>query len=317
MEILLYGYIYDWSVSDAIAQIDASKGAKCSMRVNSFGGSVFSNWGLIAKVQEHGNVQLKADGMAGSSAANLFLYGVNNECLDVTRFIFHRADAEYSNEEQKTMLHNINAELRKKMEAKMPAALWQDVAGYSYDQLFDPENRINVTLNAEQALKLGLVSKVNKITPSQAKEINAFYESIAAVIDGKPKEQIIIPEQKIVSTQKMDINKLRSEHPEVYQQVFDLGVSTERDRVEACLVFAEVDLPGVKAAIEGGKALSAKQMSEFSLKVMAKGEIKEIEANSAGGMGTGDPGLGTPKSEKEKTLETFEASLDKKLGLVK
>jgi hypothetical protein len=114
----------------------------------------------------------------------------------------------------------------------------------------------------------------------------------------------------------MTIEQLKAEHPALFAEVLALGIAKEKDRVEACLAFIEVDAAGVKAAIESGKDLSQKQMADFALKAVSAGTLKAIEAGNANPVKT-DETASKEKSEKEKELSAFEDSLRAELGLTK
>lgn len=105
-------------------------------------------------------------------------------------------------------------------------------------------------------------------------------------------EAVTKPTQPIIT--KMDISKFRNEHPDVYAQVIALGVAQEKDRVEACMVFNEIDPAGVKAAIESGKPLSAKQMADFTLKAVSGKRAEDIAAEAS-------PEVETDEAKKKET----------------
>lgn len=81
-------------------------------------------------------------------------------------------------------------------------------------------------------------------------------------------------QEEIIKTNIMTLDELKAKHPELYAEAIDKGekqgIAKEKDRVKSCLVFAEIDLVGVKAAIESGEALTATAMAEFMLKTASK-----------------------------------------------
>lgn len=306
-ELYLYTSINDWSVKDLLVALEDSMGDEVRMRENCGGGSVMACYGLCAKIYEHGDVTILVDGMAASGGANLLPYAKKVECLDVSTFLLHRADMYVSTEEDKAFLAKVNADLRAKLELRVDAAKFKKVTGYTLDQMFDTEKRIDIMLDADQAKKIGLVQKVNKLIPADITALNHRLMGIAAEHKPEPEEE---PEKPTQMTKE----ELQKNHPAVYAEIFGLGVAAEKDRVESCLVFAEVDLAGVKAAIEGGKPLSAKQTSEFALKVMSSSTLKKIEAEAGEDTPTGDD-TPTVQTEKEKADAAFDAAVNQNLGL--
>lgn len=303
-ELYLYNPIYDFVAKDLISAMNENMGEEITLRVNTPGGSVFSNYGICAKMIEHGNINIKVDGTAMSSGANLLLYAKSVECLDTSVFLFHRADMYVSSEEDKEFLARINKDLKAKMLLKIDADLFKEVAGFSIDEMFNSEKRIDVILDAKQAKKLGLVNKINKLTPSEVTAFNNKMFAVAAISN-----PVTEPKQTI----KMDILKLKAEHPSVFAEAVALGVAEEKDRVGACLAFIEIDPKGVVEAIKSGKPLSATQMAEFSVKAMS-GKMKAAAiADSADTVTTDDEKKA--KTEAEAKVSAFEVEARRNLGL--
>lgn len=287
------------------------------IRLNSPGGEVYSAYGVIAKFLEHSNGKvIKADGRADSGAAFLLCYSPYNECLDVSTFLFHRAaypsyiesDPSEMNNGLLESLKKINKDLRAAMEGKFTAKLWKEVTGVSLDDLFSLEQRIDVQINAQQAKKLGLINKINKITPEKKAQIDAMAFQIAAraEVDAQDTQTV---QSKI--NNKMTLQEFKAQHPDVYAQAFKEGQDDERDRVSAFMAYAHIDLDGVKAEIEAGNKMNQKFMAEYSLKAISATQKAAITADTAQVVVTGsDPG-----TQVNQAAEAFEASVRKKLNL--
>ncbi len=315
-ELYIYSPFYDFIVENLISQIEDNMNVDITLRENSPGGSVYSAYGAYTKIKEHGKVHLKVDGAAMSAGAFLPLYCKSSECLDVSRFVFHRADMYVSNDEDQAYLDGINADLKAKMKMKIDSKIFKQVTGYSIEDMFNPEKRIDITLTGAEAKKIGLIDKVVKLTPEMQSEITAFnnkYYSVAAEVNEPP-----APVAKTNSNTKiiMTIEKLKSEHPAIYAEVVALGVAQEKDRVEACLVFADIDPKAVKAAIESGKPLSQKQISELTLKSLSPEILAKLSKETPAAVVPGAAPL-AEETQKEKDLKKYEAEIDKSLGLKK
>lgn len=285
-EVLLYGPIYTYSAADFINQMEAAKNDAVDVRINTPGGDVLAAYGMIAKLQEHqGAVNIKVDGMAASAGAFLCCYADNVECLDVSSFLFHRAAYPSFIESNKDLftpdlqaaLAKTNSELRAAMESKMRATDFEKVAGTSLDDMFSMEGRKDVKLSAQQALKLGLVKKVNSITPEQKAEIESRFMTIAASAGGYATPQTSLQKPK----NKMTLSELKAAHPEAYAEAVGVGVKQERDRVGAFMVFAAIDPEGVAKGIKEGTEMSATQTAEFALKATSKQGLANIKADNA------------------------------------
>lgn len=306
-ELYLYSPVYDFVAEGLISAMNENP-SEIIMRVNSPGGSVFANYGICAKMQEHGDVNVKVDGAAMSSAANLLPYAKSVECLDVSTFLLHRADMNIESESDKTFLARINKDLRSKLLDRVDAVIFKEVTGYTVDEMFDSENRIDITLDAKQAKKIGLVQKINKLTPSEVDAFNAkMIFNVAANVTQQDK-----PKNK----HNMTIDTLKAEHPALFAQVVALGVEKEKDRVESIIAFIEIDPVACKEAIALGKDLTQKQMSEFAIKAFSKDTLEAIKNASAKDTPTGESD-NVAKTEKAKEIEAFEKSLDAHLNINK
>lgn len=327
-EVLIYGYINDYSSTAFIEEInkviDESPKADIVVRVNSPGGSVEYGWGMIAKFKELSNKKsVKVDGKAHSMGFYFCAYADEVEALDVSEFLLHRAaypswiekDPDYFNEDMRNSLKKMNDNLRKAVEAKINVQLFEEITGQTLDDVFSMEGQLNVRLTAQQAKKIGLVQNIIKITPQKKAEIKALMAEALAFEEGAIAEEKTEIQKPSI---KMTTEQLKSEHPNVYAQVFELGKTegqtVERDRVEACLTFIEADPKGVSEAIASGKPLSQKQMAEFSMKVFNSAKLKEIEKeseknNGAAGAGAGNESEASAETKEQKEKKNFLADV--------
>lgn len=324
-EILLYSYyLSNYSVEALIGKLDEAKTQDVDLRVNCYGGDVFSAWGLFAKVKEHGSVNMKVDGIAASGAGNLLLYAKSVECLSVSRVMIHRADASAETESQRNMLQSINVDLRKQLEMRVDPEKFKTVTGYSIEQMFNPETRVDIWLTATQLKKLGIVSKVVNLTPEQEKEVTAqlptaevdpaFAMKIAALWN---------PQTNINSNQNfMTLAEFKAQHPGIYAEAISLGkqegitagAEAERDRVGAVMVFAHLDPKGAAEIIKSGKPMTATQMAEFTLKAASPEALAALKTANAPAVAT-TVVADSPAAQKEKELGDFEKSIRTQMNL--
>lgn len=319
-EILLYKQIESNSASEFITAMDEASDSDICLRISSNGGNPDFGFGMIAKFREHKKGKLiKVDGKAHSMVAFFLCYSDDNEALEVAEFVIHRAaypkwfedQPELFTEDVRANVERINSFLRKALEAKIDVAKFEVLKNVKMKDIFSLDSRIDVSLTAAEAKKIGLINRIIKITPEKSAEIKSLMAEINAQHLGIEIATTNTPE--IIKPENMTIEKLKAEHPTLFAQVVAMGIAQEKDRVEACLVFIDIDPVGVKAAIETGNALTAKAMAEFGLKAMSKESLSKIAAESTASVTTGE--AETPKSEKEKAVATFEAIAKEKLGL--
>jgi ATP-dependent protease ClpP protease subunit len=303
-ELYLYSPIYDFVAQDLIASMEENKGSDIVIRSNTPGGSVFAGWGIIAKMGEHdGKVTVKVDGMAASMGFYMLLFADYVEALDVSKFMVHRADGYVSTPEDQLFLDNINKDLKAKFSSKIDNEKLKNLKSntnkYGVEDIFNPEKRIEINLSAKDAKEIGLISKITKVTPTEIQALNERLYAIAA--SHQPEEN-----KKIT---QMDINKLKAEHPAIYAEAIALGIAQEKDRVGAAMVWFEVDPAGVKAAIESGSQITAKQTQEFQFKAMSAAQLAAVKKDNPADVKTkeaeGNPTATAEELADEAVLSEF------------
>lgn len=319
-DIYLYTEFYKYSAENFAKELDKASG-EVTVRLYSAGGSPTAGYTMLAKMKEHGQVSLKVDGYADSMAAFMLCYAKGVECLDISTFTFHRAaypsylDVD---EPMRAELNRINSFLRAGLEKKVGADKFQEVTGTSLDEMFSMDGRIDVTINAEQAKEMGLVDTINEVTNEMIGAINSKREIAAETtfkkLNFKPETKPETKAEQVINSKsnKMTIEKLRAEHPEVFNEAVALGVSQEKDRVGSWLAFNDVDPEAVSKGIKEGESLSQTAMAEFSRKALSAEALKKIEADNS-------ETIETEEQEKELTAEQkkekeIQATTDKVLA---
>lgn len=317
-EIKLYSGIYSWTAERFMDSLDFESNEDVVVRVNSFGGSVFDGFGMLTKMSEYeGKITVKVDGLAASMATFLLLYADEVQAVDVARLMIHRADGYAGSEEAKNLLNSINKDLRKQYESRIDESKLKSVTGKSFDDIFNPEKRVDVWLTANQARQIGLIDKVVKLKPTQreatAQQMMSFAAS--AGIENLPEIKIESKKETISqinnNKQMNSLEDLKAEKPEIYKAAVQLGVSSERDRVGAWMAYAEVDQEAVTKGIESGEEITATQREKFNVKMNSQKRVEEIE-NADGNDKEVDPKGEGKKSEptaEEKEAEKYEADL--------
>ena len=320
-EILLYTSVNSYSSSDFIAALEEAGDNDVCVRINGDGGDPEYGFGMIAKFNEFkGNKLVKVDCKAHSMYVYFLCCADDSEALEVSSFTVHRAaypewyegNPDYFTAEKRADVERINSYLRKLLEAKIDVAKFEELKGVKMKDIFSLNGRLDVTLTAAEAKKIGLINRVVKITAEKAAEIDSLVAKIAAEYTGVKLAAEYKPENK--KPINMTIAEFKTAHPEVFAQAVAQGVAQEKARVEACLVYIDIDADGVKAAIESGVELTGKQMAEFSLKAVSKNALGVIEKEAAKTTGT-QADSSVEKTAKEKQVADFEAAVRKEAGL--
>ncbi len=311
-EILLYGGISDYSAEDFINQMEIAKECDITMRMNCNGGNVYSAMGMLAKWNEHTKGKtIQVDGQARSGGLYFCIAADNVECLDSSAFTFHRAampdwieSDKVLFEQYKPMLTDVNATLRKLTESKINAAVFAAVTGKTFDEVFSLDSKIDINFDAEKAKALGIVKKINPLTPAKKIEIEtlAHTYTIAAFAGNK----INFESQPI---KKVFMNKIefKAAHPDIYAEILKEGITAEHERIELWNTFKDVDPKAVSEGIASGNTITAKVQNELIMKAIGKKGLEELKSENPKPVATGETVM--PTAEEKKALE-FNANIE-------
>jgi len=314
-EVLLYGGIDSESSANfinSINQVDDN----LLVRVNTGGGEPMYAWGMAAKFSEFEKTKkVQVDGKAFSAGFYFCLYADEVNALDVSQFMIHRAafpswyeESSYFAESEKTQLENVNAKLKEAFVNKVDVAKFEKIAKVTVDEVFSFDTRIDVFLTAKEAKQIGLVDNILTITPKMKAEISTNMEMFGM----KPIEKVTINTNN-KNHKKMTLEAFKSEHPEVFAEALNLGASNEKVRVNAWMVFNDIDPVTVTAGIKEGKELTVDIMADLTRKKVSAEHLASLETTSAPVVVITDPKPTTETSE----LEKLSAKLDAELGLTK
>ena len=306
-ELFLYDGFYSFTIETLISKMkEAGDDSDITIRVNSGGGSVFAGWGLVGEMQKRkGKTTLSIDGNASSMAFITALFADKVTCLSTTKFGVHRADMYVETDDEKKMLSDTNNAIRSAFESKLNEEAFTNITGKTFDQIFTESPRPTVWLSADDAVAIGLVNQedVLVLTPKIAADLS----SKIVMHMGAYEEE---PESKQTSNNKNNDKKMEAQE---IKAITDEATAKEKARVDAWMVFAEIDLAKVKAGIDSGKEISAKEINEFLLAQSNAKNLDKIERASAETVKTPEE----LKAQEQAELEAEEAALEAELGLKK
>jgi len=346
-EILLYFPIHAFTAEDFINRMEEAKNEEVLIRFNSPGGDVFKGNGTITKIREHKKpVNGIVDGLAASMAGVMLPYLNNVKATNVSFIMIHAAsDGGQTDPGRQKVLRKINEDLLKAFQNKVDANKFRDIAGVSLEDLFLNDAFIDrdVWLTAAEAESIGLVDEVIDINSEDftaiEKNFAAFNEKILFLNQQSIKDD---PENKKTDNQKpekMTKAELKEKHPEVYNAIFNEGVTNgikegeklERDRVSAFANFFEADGEGVIKSIKDGDEFNSTALSDLTQKALKKGVEASAEDESPKDTDNADPKAeddknNDPKAEDDKSadpkakekaenMKSFLAEVDTNLGL--
>ncbi len=144
-------------------------------------------------------------------------------------------------------------------------------------------------------------------------------DGVGSYVDGVKSFGELLTEVKFKLENNMTIEQLKSEHPSVYSEVLNVGVSQERDRVGSWLAHHEVDSAIVVDGINSGNQITATAREQLLVKSMAKGRFEALENASAPTVTQPESETppAAPKSEVNEEEQKTNAAIEAAFGLKK
>lgn len=104
------------------------------------------------------------------------------------------------------------------------------------------------------------------------------------------------------TNKKMTKSELKQNHPELYNEVYQEGLTSEKERVATWEVYRDGDTKAVSEGIKSGKTISPSQTAELQLKMLALNGVQALQSDSAPALQTAPAAIQevvTPKNSKE------------------
>ena len=304
-EVLIYGGINTDSVSNIIDSINSVEGDELVVRMDTNGGDPQAAYGIAAKINEfEGKKVLKVDGRAISAGFLISCLVENVEALDVSEFMVHRAayadwfeESEFLNDDLKLSLKRVNDDIKKAFIKKIDVESFEKIAKVTIDEIFSMDSRIDVYLTAKQAKKIGLIKKINKLTPEISASIDLKKFEAHGLYDFAP----VNNKKEQPKVEKMTKEEFKMNHPEAYASVVAEGVAKK-----------EAEIAAEKAAKEARKAEKEAIRAEVLAEIEASKENpgKALEIESAEEVQTNEV-----VSKEQTLIDEMSASIDSQLGL--
>jgi hypothetical protein len=191
--------------------------------------------------------------------------------------------------------------------------------------VFSMDSRIDIALTATDLKKVGLASKINKITPTKQAELAAeieVFKQCNSLDELRTAASLVTTEKHVSEISKqndtiMDLQELKAKHPELYAQAIAAGKTEgsaeERTRIAAWEAWRSIDAEAVDKGIKEGKMITAAEISVFTAKAVSPEFLKKLTANNAPEVKTKED-ESKEQTTKEKQIADFTAEVNANLG---
>lgn len=180
-------------------------------------------------------------------------------------------------------------------------------------ELLDPVNDNFIAKTLANRPQLKGTNFDNGHTVFSKDAIGTFIDGIASfneVVDMVLNESKTFLNINNNTNKKMTKAELQQNHPELYNEVYQEGLTSEKERVATWEVYREGDTKAVSEGIKSGKTISPSQTAELQLKMLALNGVQALQADSAPALQTAPAAIqevtSTKHDEEIKAASDFE-----------
>ena len=336
-------WVYDWfgipatspeKVTKIIDSAIRNKVNELTVVINSGGGSVFSASEIYTELKKFiGRVKVEIVGVAASAASVIAMAGTTVEMSPTGQLMIHNASTstwgDYREMDHTSdFLQKVNQSIMNAYTVKtgkssdelkglMDAETWMTAQEAKESGFIDSimfENEVGAVASAERP------ELINGVLPQEV--INKVREQLAndkslSVVNSTPQQ--FKKEESEVNT-KMTIEELKAQHPDLYNQILNLGkedgVSAGRKRIQE---IEDIASPGNEEIINKAKFESGVTAAETAMEILKAQKEKGAQMHNAIRNDAANLGAITPTPEATpaagQTPEDFADALLNSMGM--
>lgn len=342
-------WLYDWFGIPAITaarlakELDDARGEEVELYVNSPGGSVTAGSEVYTILKEYtGKVKAKVTGVA-ASAASFFLMAADEILMSPTAQIMIHNARTWTDGDKNT--HASNTDMLKGTDVAITNA-YRLRTKKSTEELLDLMNK-TTWMNAQQAVELGFADSILfdeensliAVTNSISGEIPPQIENklrdllINTALKGGKIEGIdmlaLVSQEELpqlfnnIDNQthtnevgnEMDLEKLKAEHPDVYQAAVNAGAEQERNRIKsideiANTVAAELVIKAKYETPITAEALALQALKADAAKGAQHVENREQELEANGEVQSGKKPEEVKAAQEAESIDLIAAAIN-------
>lgn len=312
-------WIYDWlgmetiSPKRVISELEKAGGDDVELYINSGGGAVFAGSEIYTALKEYkGKITSKVTGVAASAATFFVLASDEVYVSPLGQLMIHNAAR--PTEGDKTahasslgLLEGVDKAIAKVYQSRtklpdneildlMQKTTWMSAdkavqLGFANGVLFDEEVEVSNNAYSGDELPQDVIDKLkNELVNNMLKNKDLLDPQLTSLIP-EPMNSITLPTNER-NDQSMDLEKLKAEHPDLYNSVLNEGVKQgeEKERGRITALNALASAPGaadiVANAIKEGKtagdaAMEIVQASAKRIETIATNRVDDAQASGA------------------------------------
>lgn len=309
-------FIGRYTVSKLINELDLIS-EDVEMPWYSYGGDVWAGMGFADYLQtSNKKILARVTGVAASMGSALLPYFSKVVGAKQADIMLHSvsSDNEKIAKEKNKQLYDI-------LKTKINEPKFKEITGHELKTIMflEKKDRIDVWITGQDAYDIGLFDELIDLTPEEKMKNEAILQEIKLVasLDYKLPERLLNKNEhsQTPKKEKMKIDELKASHPELYAEVLEQGkkdgLTAEQNRVNAWMVFNDVDPEAIKKGIESGVEMTKAQELTFMRKSQTLEMQRGLEGASPKDL-TPDPKTGkvVVKTAAELENEKLDKALD-------
>lgn len=309
MNIVLEGDI-GWEITPNNLRNELAGKGDVEIDLTSFGGAVFDGIDCFNIINEHkGFVTINIGSIAASSAGWLLMAANKVRVHKNSSWMKHpvqngawgtsdelRIAADIADGLEGIIIDIFNDYGLDKSEQNLTEK-WifggQNMIDYGIaDELIEDDDETIIDSAFENKIKAKVSATSNKVEQHYAENKSDFFtkgKNFLNLVEKKPKfinnTKPPVHKQELNS---MNLEQFKNEHPDVYAQAVKLGVTKEKNRVEAFLNFIDISPEEVRKSIEAGNEFGSKDHAAFSRLSLNKASVENLKDDSADDIDTDD-----------------------------
>lgn len=301
-------WIYDWlgmetiSPKRVISELDKAAGDDVELYINSGGGSVFAGSEIFTALKEYrGKITSKVTGVAASAATFFVLASDEVYVSPLAQLMIHKASTRTEGDSTAhasgfELLDGVDQSIARVYQAKtklpeaeildlMNKTTWMNAEkavqlGFANGILFDEEVEVSNNLALGSELPQEVIDKLKNELLKNVMKNNSIDNAQATIEPVNQAKPITEGNDKA-----MTLEELKAKHPELYNQVHDLGVKegeekgakNERERIKSIDEIANTIDAGLVAKAKYDEPVTAEALAFQALKADAAKGTKHIQ----------------------------------------
>lgn len=116
----------------------------------------------------------------------------------------------------------------------------------------------------------------------------ASFDEVVSMILSDSKKGVNTNQNNNSNSNKMNKEEIKQQHPAVYAEILQEGISQEQERVSSWTAFKEIDSKAVEQGIASGLQIKQSEVNSFIAKASSASKVADMKSDNAPGIATSE-----------------------------